>query len=187
MRWYDTAGRQRTKSFKRKTHAKQFANRVEVEKQRGTYVDPQLGKLPFEPWASEWLESKVNLRASSWARDESYLRNHVLPEFGGVPLARIDKLHVQAWIRTLIDNGLHPATIYACYRILRGILEAAVDARLISESPCRNITLPRVPKTEQRFLTAAEVERLADVIKPRFRVLVYCAAYLGCRWGELGS
>ena len=50
VRWRDPAGRQRTKSFKRKTDAKQFANRLEVETQRGTYVDPQLGKLLFADW-----------------------------------------------------------------------------------------------------------------------------------------
>lgn len=61
VRWRDPAGRQRTKSFKRKTDAKQFANRVEVEMQRGTYVDPQLGKLLFADWAHEWLQTKMNL------------------------------------------------------------------------------------------------------------------------------
>ena len=185
VRWYDPSGRQRTKSFKRKTDAKQFANRVEIEKQRGTYVDPALGKLLFSDWAGEWLQAKINLRPSSWARDESYLRNHVLPEFGSMALARIDKLQVQAWVRGLVEKGLHPATVQACYRILRGILNEAADARLIVESPCRNIRLPRVPKSEQRFLTGIEVEQLADAIEPRYRTLVYCAAYLGCRWGEL--
>lgn len=177
------AGRQRTKSFRRKADAKQFANRV--EKQRGTYVDPQLGRLLFANWAREWLQAKMNLRASSWTRDESYLRNHVMPTFGNIALARIDKLLVLAWIRELVDKGLHPSTIKECYRILRGILNEAADARLIVESPCRKVTLPRVPKVEQRFLTAAQVEQLVDATDPQFRALVYSAVYLGCRWGEL--
>jgi integrase len=185
VRWRDPAGRQRTKTFRRKTDAKQFSNRVEVEMQRGTYVDPQLGKLLFADWACEWLQTKINLRASSWARDESYLRNHVMPTFGNVALARIDKLLVQAWVRDLVHKGLHPATIHACYRILRSALNDAADARLIIESPCRNVRLPRVPKTEQRFLSAAEVERLADAIDDDYSSLIYAAVYLGCRWGEL--
>ena len=139
VRWRDPNGQERAKSFKRKADAKQFANRVEVEKQRGTYIDPQLGKLLFGDWAHEWLQTKMNLRASSWTRDESYLRNHVMPEFSAVPLARIDKLMVQAWVRDLVTNGLHPSTIRDCYRILRSILTEAADARLIAESPCRNV------------------------------------------------
>ena len=187
VRWYDPSGRQRTKSFKRKTDAKKFANKVEVEKQRGTYVDPELGKLLFRDWALEWLEGKINLRASSWARDESYLRNHVMPEFSNVALARIDKRQIQAWVRGLVEKGLHPATVQACYRILRSILNEAADSKLIVESPARNVSLPRVPKMEQRFLTAEEVERLAESIDDRYRALVYAAVYLGCRWGELAG
>jgi integrase len=185
VRWYDPNGRQRTKTFKRKTDAKLFANHIEVDKQRGTYVDPQLGKLLFADWAQEWLQTKINLRASTWTRDESYLRNHVMPEFGGVALARISKLQVQAWIRELVAKGLHPSTIRECYRILRSILNEAADARLIVESPCRSVTLPRVPQVEQRFLTASQVEQLATATAPQFRVLIYSAVYLGCRWGEL--
>ena len=185
VRWRDPNGKQRTKMFTRKAEAKQFSNRIEVEKQRGTYVDPHRGKTVFGPWAEEWLQSKMNLRASSWARDESYLRNHVQPEFGNVALARIDRLQIQAWVRSLADKGLHPGTIYHCYRILRSVLEEAVDARLIVDSPCRRITLPRIPKTEQRFLTDIEVERLADAMDPHYRTLIYAAVYLGCRWGEL--
>ena len=185
VRWRDPAGRQRTKSFKRKTDAKQFANRVEVEMQRGTYVDPQLGKLLFANWANEWLQTKINLRASSWTRDESYLRNHVMPTFGDIALAKIDKLLVQAWVRDLVTKGFHPSTIKECYRILRGVMNEAADARLIVESPCRKVTLPRVPKTEQRYLTAAQVEQLVAATDPQFRVLVMSAGYLGARWGEL--
>ena len=114
--------------------------------QRGTYVDPQLGKLLFADWAHEWLQTKMNLRASSWTRDESYLRNHVMPTFGNIALARIDKLLVQAWVRDLVDKVLHPSTVKECYRILRSILNEAADSRLIVESPCRNVTLPRVPR-----------------------------------------
>ena len=185
VRWRDPNGKQRTKSFKRKADATKFANRVEVEIDQGSYVDPQLGKALFGPWAEEWLQSKINLRASSWARDESYLRNHVQPEFENVPLSRIDKLRVQGWVRSLVEKGLHAATIYHCYRIFRGVMEEAVDARLIVETPCRRITLPRIPKTEQRFLSATEVEQLADAVDAHYRALIYSAAYLGCRWGEL--
>ena len=125
------------------------------------------------------------MRASSWTRDECYLRNHVMPTVGTIALARIDKLLVQAWVRELVEKGLHPATVKECYQILRSILNEAADSRLIVESPCRNVTLPRVPKTEQRFLTAAQVGQLGEATDPQFRALVYSAVYLGCRWGEL--
>jgi integrase len=50
-----------------------------------------------------------------------------------------------------------------------------------------SIRLPRILNTEQRFLTAVEVERVADAIGPYFAPLIYSAAYLGARWGELAG
>jgi hypothetical protein len=142
-------------------------------------------RVLFADWAQEWLQTKINLRASSWTRDESYLRNHVMPEFGTVTLARIDKLQVQSWIRDLVAKGLHPSTIRECYRILRSILNEAADARLIVESPCRGVNLPRVPQVEQRFLTASQVEQLAAATDPQFRVLVYSGELQGDSFEEV--
>jgi integrase len=63
----------------------------------------------------------------------------------------------------------------------------AVEERLIAESPCRRISLPRVENVERRFLHASEIERLAVSIDSRYRGLVYVGAYCGLRWGELGG
>ena len=71
--------------------------------------------------------------------------------------------------------------------ILSGIMREAVEDRLILESPCRRVELPRVPGAERRFLTAEQVERLAAAMDDRYRGLVYVGAYLGLRWGELGG
>jgi len=49
------------------------------------------------------------------------------------------------------------------------------------------VKLPRIARTEQRFLTAVEVERVADAIGEHFGPLVYSGAYLGSRWGELAG
>jgi integrase len=58
---------------------------------------------------------------------------------------------------------------------------------MIPESPCRGVTLPRLPRHEQRFLTPSEVVRLADEMHPALEAIVYASAYLGCRWGELAG
>jgi integrase len=68
---------------------------------------------------------------------------------------------------------------------LRAILAEAVDDRIIGESPCRRISLPRLQHREHLYLTAEEVERLAAGMDVLYRPLVYTAVYLGCRWGEL--
>lgn len=183
----DPAGRTRSRSLKTKAQARSFLSTVETEKQRGTWTDPQFARTRFEEWAEEFWRTKLNRRRSTKMRDDSYIRNHVLPTFGRAPLGAITQPDVRAWVEKLAKKGLAANTVKQCYRLMAATMAAAVDARLIPESPCRNISLPRPTNTEQRFLTAEEVQRLAEAIADPFRALVLSAAYLGCRWGELAG
>jgi len=180
-------GRERSQTFPRKVDAERFLAEMAVAKNRGQWIDPRAGKLPFGEWAAESYAARIDLRESSRARDEGYLRLHVLPYFETIPLARIERRNVQEWITKLSDKGLAPATVRACHRLLSGMCAEAVEARLIGQSPCRAIKLPRVARTEQRFLTAVEVEQLAGAIGEHFAPLIYTAAYSGARWGELAG
>jgi integrase len=134
------------------------------------------------------MQSRLKLRPSTRARDESYLKNYIMPTFEKTPVAHIEKKDLQRWIRMLSeDKGLAPRTVREAYRILGGIMREAVEDRLIVESPCRRVGLPRVESFERRFLTAEQVETLASAIDDRYRPLVFVGAYLGLRWGELGG
>ena len=67
------------------------------------------------------------------------------------------------------------------------MLGAAVDAGMIAQSPCQRVPLPKIEREEMRFLTPAEIARLADAIRPRYRALVLVGAYGGLRIGELAG
>lgn len=184
-RYLDPAGKLRSRSFARKSDAKSFLAAVETDKRRGKFLDPAHGRIPFARWAQECFGSRLHLRASTRARDESHLRNHILPAFESHPIGAITKLDVQGFVQALSEKGLAPRTVRECYRILGGILSEAADAKLIGESPCHRINLPRVERAERRYLSPDEIERLAASMSEPFRALVYSGAYLGCRWGEL--
>jgi integrase len=67
-------------------------------------------------------------------------------------------------------------------------MKTAVIDGLISRSPCIGIDLPKQTSHEEmKFLEPAQVEALADAIDPRFRALIFMAAYTGMRWGELAA
>jgi integrase len=186
VRWRDPhTGEGLTRLFDRMSDARAFKAKIEADIQKSTYIDPRAGKIPFGEWAAQCLESRLHLRPATRARDESYMRNHVIPAFGHLPLAGISKLRVQSWVRKLHDGGLAPATVRECHRLLGGVFREAVEARIIPESPCHNISLPRISHQEQHYLTPEQVERLTEVVDPSFRALLYSAVYLGCRWGEL--
>lgn len=190
VRWRDPSGRERSKTFLRSTDARALTAEIEHEISRGTLFDRSLSKTPFSVAAAAWLEGRVALRRSSWVRDESYLRRHVISFFGGYPVGSITRDLIEEWVRGLSSSGLAPMTVRQMVRILRCVLDDCVERGLVASSPFRSlrrIALPRVSSSSCLFLTPAEVSRLASAIEPRFRALVLVAAYLGLRWGELAG
>lgn len=178
-------GRERSRSFRRKSEAEAFLTTVEADKLRGLYVDPRLGRTTFAEWANRWEASRVHVRTSTAARDHSLLHHHVLPALGDYQLAAITAADLQGWIATLVASGLASDTVRKTWRIARAVLDSAATSRLIGSPPIRGVKLPKHEQAEPRFLTSDQIEELSEVIDPRYRVLVLAAAYTGCRWGEL--
>ncbi len=181
-------GRERSQTFDRRVDAERWLAGVQVSKARGEWVDPALGRTTFAEWCDRWAATIVDLRESTLARDLGLVRNHLVPAFGPVPLAKLTNVDVSGWIAAQMAAGrLSPASVRKGAQVLSRIMGAAVDAGLIARSPCHGIRLPAEGTREMRFLSPAEVVDLVDAIDEHYRVLVLTAAYGGLRWGELAG
>lgn len=187
VRYIDPTGRERSKNFARHTDAEKFLHTVEVDKLRGEWIDPRLGRIRIAEWAAEVEATRPNRRESSKARDDSYLRSLIRPTFGDRELASIQPNEIRRWVAELERRGYAPATIGKAYQILGRIFRVAVTDGLIPRSPCREIKLPKNETGEKRFLSPNEVEQLAEAINRRCRALVLVGAYTGLRFGELAA
>jgi integrase len=185
VHYRDPARRQRSKTFPKKSDADRYSNTVETDKLRGDWTDPQLARTRLGDWWEQHTATRLHLRESTRARNESVGRKMVLPTFGGMQLGAIRPVAVRQWISELLKAGYAPATIRKAYQLLSSALEAAATEGLIPRSPARDISLPRQSQPEMRFLTPQEVVSLAEAIDPRYRVMVYTAAYTGLRLGEI--
>jgi integrase len=186
-RYWGPDGRQHSRSFERKADAQRWLAEVQHDKAGGTWTDPRLGRVRFAEWYIEWQHTTHNVRPTTAVRDRMLADRYVLPRFGPVPLARIGQRDVRGWVAELSAKGLAPATVHKCYQLLSKILAAAVEAGMLPRSPCRQVPLPKIERTEMRFLTAVEVRRLAEVIGPQYRALVLLGAYGGLRIGEMAG
>jgi integrase len=181
-------GRERSKTFSRRSDAERWLANVETTKARGEWVDPALGRRTFASWAEEWSATVVDLRRSTLDRDLRIVRTHLLPRFGPVPLARITNPMVRSFVADLLGAGTHsPATVRKIGQVLAKVLRAAVDAGLITRSPADGVQLPAEDRREMRFLTAEQVATLAATVDVHWEALVLTAAYAGLRWGELAG
>lgn len=183
--WRDPAGQQRSKTFRTKREANAFLAEVESALNRGTYVAPDAGRLRFGEYAEKWLANRNDEKATA-ARDASIMRNHVVPRWGAVPLAKIEHSAVQGWI-TSLGERLSPATVRECYRLASGVLRTAVRDRLIGFNPCEGVRLPprRRMDTDDQVISRPELfGKLLPAVPDRYRALVTLAAGTGLRWGE---
>ena len=186
-RYRDPAGREHGRVFTRKVDAQRFLTEMENAKLRGTWTHPALGRVVFGDWFVEWRRTTASLRPNTEARDERLFRLHLLPRFGAMPLARIGQREVRAWVADLSADGLAASTVQRAYQLLSKVMAAAVDAGMIPQSPCRRVPLPRIERQEMRFLSPAEVLRLADAIRSDYRALILLGAYGGLRVGEMAG
>lgn len=186
VRYRDPDGRERSKSFSRVADARRFKATVEDELARGLWVDPRAGRPLFQDFAAPLAEGRRNVRPATRDRIGGFLRAQILPRFGFVPLNRITRHSVQAWVDDLATT-LAPRTVRDSYRSLAGLLREAVLQGFLRQSPCHLIALPRLARGEPRYLSAEEVERLAYAIDPRYHSLILTDAYLGLRWSELAG
>jgi len=180
-RYRDPAGRERSKSFTRKIDAERFLVSIEDAKLRGAYVDPAAGRVAFSEWAERWERTTVSLRPNTRKDYRTLLKNQVLPAFGGTTLVAIDALAVREWVAELVAGGLSAKRARKAHQVLSQILASAVDGGRLPRNVAEGIKLPKVQRKEMHFLTAAQVEALADAIEPPYGVLVRVAAYTGLR------
>jgi integrase-like protein len=68
---------------------------------------------------------------------EGLLRLHLSPVLGALTVQDIAEPHVRKWRKTLIDSGVGEVTVAKAYRLLKAILNTAVDDGMIRRNPCR--------------------------------------------------
>ena len=172
-------------TFKFKADASAYLAKVESELRQGAWIDPMGARTLFRDWAEEWSGTIVDLRPSSRVRDIGYLNRYLLPRFGDLELGDIDHMLVRAWVAELDALGLAPSTTTKAVQLMRKIMRLAVQAGLLTASPCEGVRSPRIERKEMRFLTASEVDSLAQAMDSRYQATVLLAAYGGLRAGEL--
>lgn len=169
----------------RKLAAKWLADK-QAEIIRDEWTDPDAGKIQFGEFAWVWLKER-NLAETTYERYEGILRNHVEPILGEKPVAEIKEATIRQWRAKLLDQKVGEPTVAKAYRLLHAVFATAVDDGLIRRNPCRIKGAGQDTSPERTTLTIDQVFKLADAIRPRFRLLVLLGAFTSLRFGEFAA
>ncbi|MEV0594646.1 N-terminal phage integrase SAM-like domain-containing protein [Nonomuraea cavernae] len=159
----DDVERTAPETFPSKTDADVWLARKEGEIHDQEWTDPDAGEVPFRSYAASWMTERTLLPKTAQLY-EGLLRRHIMPTFGEKPLTEITSRHVRQWHTKLLESGPGASPVAKAYRLLRGILNTAVEDDLIKKNSCR-IKNAGVERPEERpVLTVSEVFALADVV-----------------------
>ncbi|MFF3904387.1 tyrosine-type recombinase/integrase [[Kitasatospora] papulosa] len=148
----------------------------QTEIRRGDWQDPDAGAVDFREYALLWVKE----RRLSQTTEELYrrlLRLHILPAFEDLDLDQITAPRVRSWRSERLDATGAETTVAKSYRLLKAILETAVEDELIRRNPCRIRGAGKETAAERPVATVDQVDALADALGPRWRLMVYLGAY----------
>jgi integrase len=174
-------------TFPSKTDAEVWLTRKEAEILNGEWINPDAGKVLLSEYGASWIEERPNLRPKTIRLYRYLLRCHVQPHFESKTVAEIKEAHVRRWRKKLLDSGVSAVTTAKAYRLLKAILNTAVDDGIIRRNPCRIKGAGQEESAERPVLTITEVYGLAEAIDQRYRALVLLGTFASLRWAELAA
>lgn len=183
VRYLDPAGKERGKTFRRKIDADRYARTVEVDKDRGAYIDVDAGRMTFAEYAERWRQVQ-SIDARSLAQHELRLRLHINPIIGGLQLRQIEPSTIKALIASWTGSETSKA---AYYGLVNTILAAATDDQRIARNPCdaRSVKSPSKRAHKVVPYTRDQINAIHEKLPERYKILVRLGAGLGLRQGEL--
>lgn len=176
-----------------------FPNRAEAKAARIKALnDLQLNKLPIRTamtvaeFCDLWLDEKrVSIKPKTYESYRQCIDYYIKPTLGEFALQKLSRASISAAYRDLMETGgrnrtgVSATTVRNTHKVVRAMLNSAVDDGLISVNPCARVTLPRAQDRKPRALTAEEVNRLLKIAaNHRLYALFELAAHTGMRLGE---
>lgn len=172
--------------FKRQKDAEQWLVHIEAAIQSGDWTDPERAKLKLEDYAAFWIEQRAGLRPRTVQLYEWLLRKHIAPYLGKVELGKLSAAMIRQWRSERLRAGVSQSVIAKAYRLLRGVLNTAVDPDMIlTRNPCRVPGADKESPEERPVLTVAQVFDLAALMPARYRTMILLTAFTSLRFGEV--
>ena len=186
-RWTDPDGTRRSKAFVTKDAAAAHLVTVAHDQQQGTYVAPNATTVG-DLWP-RWVGARAGLARSTRQAYSGAWGRYLSPRWADEPIQGITRAAVREWLptlRTRTGRELSASWARQVHIVLSGLLDLAVDDRLLAANPLRGMDRPVQRPAERRYLTVAEVDQLLREMVPHdLEVLVLVMT--GIRRGEMAG
>lgn len=110
--------------------------------ENGYWMEPS--KMTVNEWLDIWLKDYQGYNSElTVLKYKSIAKNNFKPIIGDIKLLKLSPIHIRRFLSAMKAKDLSQVTISNYLRILKTALNAAVEAKLLKESPAANITVSR--------------------------------------------
>lgn len=133
-RYYLPTGEQVTAgTFDTVEQAQDRLDEIEVDLRRGAHWDGRKGKTKFRDFMVEYMGLREKLvTPGEFVNNRSYLKVHLLPAFGHLPMEHLDEETIDRWFAAQPPTE----TRRNVYAFLRRSMRFAVKWKYLRTSPC---------------------------------------------------
>jgi integrase len=164
------------------------------EKDLGVFIEP--ASMLLNEYLDKWLNeiAKQKLRNSTFSSYESVLRNYVRAVIGLKQLSDIQAYEVQRLYNDMKQRGLSARTIRYTHNVLSSALKQSLRWKMLIQNPCELCELPRLEKTEMKYLSSEETVKFLNTAKESKRYIIFLVAletgmrpeeYLALKWKDI--
>jgi integrase len=208
--YFDTAGKRRLKTFKRKRDAEIFLNQAKVDVRAGTHV-PDSASITVQAASALWLEScrGRGLERSTLEQYGRHARFHILPFIGSVRLSALNAPAVRDFEDRLrrgdgpavegVSGPRSQAMIKKVMTSLSALLADAQERGLVVINAARDMRAKRRTGAERQAAkrqkgklkvgvdipAPAEIRMILAHVDARWRPIILTAVFSGLRSSEL--
>lgn len=167
---------------------------------------PAKMKIRFEDFVQIWWERYGNtLSPTTISADKGVINTRINPYFGKMYLSKIRKEHLVAFFKEMEEDGnrldgksgkLSKGTIHIAFRVLRAMLNKAVEWQYLTINPCNQIPKDEKPKAihvKRPILHEKDLKRFLQALfalpdnarNAKYKLMCYLDLFTGIRRGEL--
>ena len=168
----------------RKAAEKLLAKRLQ-EIHANDFIEPS--GLLFSDFVDKWVEkyARGQVKPGTLADYELFFRVHLLPSFGSTCLKDMKAEDIHGFKSAKLAEDLSAQTVKHLLRLLRQVLQHAVEWNYLRENPALSVKYPTIAKREMDCLKPDEVHALLRALPGKDQIFFYIAITTGLRMGEL--
>ena len=123
------------------------------------------GAITLEDFMHDHYMPHAKNQKRSWLRDDQLFRLRIAPRFGHLPLKSITRYEVQKFHNDLAKEGLSPASADHHVKLMRRVLNVAIQWDMLEKNVLKNIPLLMVDNQVENYLKEDQLLRLVEALR----------------------